>query len=82
MLRRNESSIPAEYIDRIHRIGKTYADKNTGKKVKSIIIKFISWKSRQQFYNARPKHFTNSKWKPGNIYLVYRLISQEADTYY
>ena len=24
-----------------------------------------SWKSRQQFYNARAKHFTNSKQKPG-----------------
>ena len=35
------------------------------KKVKSIIVKFNSWKSRQQFYNARPKHFNNSKRKPG-----------------
>ena len=57
-----------ENIDRVHSIGKTYTDKNTGKKVKSIIVKFNSWKSLQQFYNARPKHFTNnnnakcSKW--------------------
>ena len=36
-----------------------------GKKVKSIIVKFNSWKSRQQFYNARTKHFNNSKRKPG-----------------
>ena len=35
------------------------------KKVKSIIVKFNSWKSRQQFYNARLKHFNNSKRKPG-----------------
>ena len=28
-------------------------------------MKFNSWKSRQQFYNARPKHFNNSKRKPG-----------------
>ena len=28
-------------------------------------MKFNSWKSRQQFSNARPKHFTNSKRKPG-----------------
>ena len=54
-----------ENIDRVHRIGKNYADKNTGKKVKSIILKFNSWKSRQQFYNAKPKHFSNSKRKPG-----------------
>ena len=35
------------------------------KKVKSIIVKFNFWKSCQQFYNAKPKHFTNSKRKPG-----------------
>ena len=28
-----------ENIDRVHRIGKTYTDKNAGKKVKSIIVK-------------------------------------------
>ena len=56
---------PDENIGCVHRIGRTYTDKNTGKKVKSIIVKFNSWKSRQQFCNARPKHFNNSKWKPG-----------------
>ena len=35
------------------------------KKVKSIIVKFNSWISRQQFYSARPKHSTNNKWNPG-----------------
>ena len=35
------------------------------KKVKSIIVMFNFWKSRHQFYNARPKHFSNSKRKPG-----------------
>ena len=32
-------------IDRVHRITKKCKDKNSGKKVKSIIIKFKSWKS-------------------------------------
>ena len=41
-------------IDRAHRTGKEYSDKTTGKKVKSIIVKFKSWKSRQQLYNSRP----------------------------
>ena len=54
-----------ENIDRVHRIGKTYTDKTTGKKVKFITVKLNSWKSRQRFCNARPKHFTNGKWKPG-----------------
>ena len=34
-------------------------------KSKSLTLKFKSWKSYQQFYNVRPKHFTNSKRKPG-----------------
>ena len=38
-----------ENIVCVHRIGRIYTDKNTGKKVKSIIVKFNSWKSRQQF---------------------------------
>ena len=54
-----------ENIDRVHRTERTYTDKNTGQKVKSIIVKFNSWKSRQQFYNARLKHFNNCKQKPG-----------------
>ena len=32
-------------IDGAHRIGKEYSDKTPGKKVKSIIVKFKSWKS-------------------------------------
>ena len=52
------------------------------KKVKSIIVKFNSWKSRQQFYNARRKHFNKVNGNQVNIYLVYRLISQEGDIYY
>ena len=31
-------SFQDENIDRVHRIGRTYTDKNTGKKVKSIIV--------------------------------------------
>ena len=49
-------------IDRVHRITKKCKDKNSGKKVKSIIIKFKSWKSWQQFCNARPRI---AKKKPG-----------------
>ena len=52
-------------IDRVHRIGKKYTIENTGKKVQSIIVKFQSWKSRKEFYDARPINFVNGKKKPG-----------------
>ena len=51
-------------IDRVHRIGKKYTDGNTRKKIQSIIVKFKSWKSRKEFYDARPRSFINGKKKP------------------
>ena len=36
-------------IDRGYRIRLSYTDNHSGKKVKSIIIKFRSWKARQLF---------------------------------
>ena len=47
-------------IDRAHGIGKPFLDKERKKKVRSIIVKFKSWKARAAFYEARPK---NCKWK-------------------
>ena len=55
----------ANDIDRAHRIGLPYTDKNSGKKVKSIIVKFRSWKARQRFYKGRPRYCADSSKKPG-----------------
>ena len=52
-------------IDRAHRIGFPYTDKNWGKKVKSIIAKFRSWKARQCFYKGRTRHYADSSKKQG-----------------
>ena len=52
-------------IHRVPRIGKKYTDENTGKKVQSIIVKFKPWKSRKEFYDARPRNFVDGKKKPG-----------------
>ena len=41
-------------IDRTHYIGKPYMDKKKNK-VRSITVKFRSWKSREAFYKARPR---------------------------
>ena len=54
-------------IDRVHRIGKPVIDKQTGEKSKMIIVKFKSWKSRCEFYRARPKAFQDGKKNPGQI---------------
>ena len=54
----------ANDIDRAHRTGLPYTDKNSGKKVKSIIVKFRSRKARQRFYKSRPRHYADSSKKP------------------
>ena len=43
-------------IDQVHYIGKPYMDKTKNKKVRSLIIKFKSWKSRITFYKSRPRN--------------------------
>ena len=46
-----------EDIHGAHTIEMEYTEKNSGKKVKSILVKFKSWRAQKQFYDARPKHF-------------------------
>ena len=55
----------ANDIDRSHRVGLPYTDKNSGKKVKSITVKFRSWKARQRFCKSRPRYYADSSTKPG-----------------
>ena len=54
----------ANDIDRVHRIGLSYTDINSGKKVKSIIVKFRSWKACQRFYKGRSRFHADSSKKP------------------
>ena len=52
-------------IDRAHGIGKPFLDKKRKKKIRSIIVKFKSWKALAAFYKARPKNYVNRRKKPG-----------------
>ena len=73
-----------EVIDRAHRVGKEYTDKISKKKVKSIIVKFKSWKARQKLYNARPRVQKDGKKKPRQNFSIsvdltrrrYQLLSE------
>ena len=55
-------------IDCGHCIGLPYTDKNSRKKVKSIIVKFGSWKVRQRFYKCRPRYHADSSKKAGSLF--------------
>ena len=63
----NVMGIPCDEneIDRAHGIGKPFLDKERKKKVRSIIVKFKSWKARTAFYKARPKNYVNGGKKLG-----------------
>ena len=63
----SEIGLPYEQaeIDRVHRIGKPYKNEGSSLTVKSIIIKFKSWRYRQDDYRNRPRRFENGKKKPG-----------------
>ena len=57
-------------IDCVHYIGKPYMDKTKNKKVRSLIIKFKSWKSRITFYKSRPRNHLDRQKKPGSSFNV------------
>ena len=52
-------------IDRAHHIGLSYTDNHSGKKVKSVIVKFRSWKARKLFFKNPPRYHTDGLNKPG-----------------
>ena len=52
-------------IDRAHGIRNPFLDKERKKKIRSIVVKFKSWKVRAAFYKARPKNYVNERKKPG-----------------
>ena len=45
--------IPTVVIDRAHRIGKSYNDRSSNKKCKSIIVRFTTFRHRTMFYRSR-----------------------------
>ena len=69
-------------IDRVHRIRMEYTKRNSGKKIKSIIVKFKPWRTRKQFQNAIPKSFKDVKKNQVVNHLLSRLIEQKGVTYY
>ena len=58
-------SYEEEEIDRVHRIGKPDKNESLCLTMKPIIIKFTSWRYRQNVYRNRPRRFENGKKKPG-----------------
>ena len=65
----SEISLPYEKDkkERVLRVGKPYKNQSSGLTMKRIIIKFNSWRYRQNVYRNWPRRFENGKKKPGEI---------------
>ena len=50
IIKESEVEIPESILDRAHRIGPTYTDNDTGKKMQSIIVRFTTFRYRTLFY--------------------------------
>ena len=48
-----ESKVPDEVIDRAHRIGATYTDRDSNVKCQSVIVRFTTFRHRTIIYRAR-----------------------------
>ena len=70
-----EVDIPECIIDRHHRIGKPYYDKVTKNQVKSIIVRFATFRHRTLFYRAKNK-MENVKVKIDLTKARYNLLKQ------
>ena len=63
LIEESQSEIPEVTIDRAHRIGNEYTDKTSGKKCKSIIVRFTTFRHRTVFYHNRKNLKRNVKVK-------------------
>ena len=54
-----EVAIPEEVIDRVHRIGKPYKDRESGVMCPRIIVGFTTFRHKTCFYKARKKSKKN-----------------------
>ena len=63
----SEIGLPCEEmeIDRVNLLVKPYKNESSGLTMEPIIIKFTSWRYRQNVYHNRARGFENSKKKPG-----------------
>ena len=52
----SETEIPESVLERAHRIGPTYTDNNTRKKMQSIIVRFTTFRHRTLLYANSQKY--------------------------
>ena len=76
ILEESSSKIPDVAIDRTQRIGKAYANKTSGVKCKSIIVRFTTFRHRTTFYHSRKNLKRNVKVKLDLTKKRYSIITE------
>ena len=75
-----ECDIPEVAIDRGHRIGKGYVEKNSKKSCKSIIVRFSTFRHRTKFYRNRSKLKNDVKVKLNLTKSTYTIFTKAIET--
>ena len=55
LFKEGKVAVPGNVLDRAHRNGPSYTDRITNKKLKTIIVRFTTFRHRTLFYRARKK---------------------------
>ena len=74
-----EVDIPDMAFDRAHRIGKTYKEKGTDRKCKSIIVRFTTFRHRTMLYRSKRKMSKNVRIKLDLTKKRYTVLSSAND---
>ena len=53
IIKESKAEILESFLERAHRIGPTYTDNNTGKKMQSIIVRFTTFRHRTLLHASR-----------------------------
>ena len=74
IIKESEVEIPESVLDRAHRIGPTYTDNDTGKKMQSIIVRFMTFRHRTLFYANCKKIKSGARIRLGLTKNCYKLL--------
>ena len=67
--------IPNEVVDRVHRIGLSYTDKNQNVECKSVIVHFNTFRQKAIVYRAKQKKKTGLRAKFDLTKIKYTLLT-------
>ena len=79
LITESETDIPNDVVDRAHRIGKPYQDRDSEIMCQSIMVKFSTFRHRTLFYRRRKKLGNNVRIKLDLTKKRYKILSDSIE---